>query len=294
MIPAALQNIKLVPQKLLTASIISLVLTSHATLAANCCHNASARDTMFGNPQSSWHVQLTEGWDSLYMFRGVNMLREDSRYGSSLLWTDLSVAFSLTPNDILTADVWNAFGLGKSSFKETDVSLMYTHTFGNLFVSAGYMMMIMTSMDMEMYNHELHGQIGYNIALGSVIITPSVNYFFNLGPDAPTNRYGMAPSASSYLNLRTDISIPLYKDVIILAPWMSYGQNFRFNAQEKPNGTSAFFNGANDFEVGISLPIKINHFLTVSGYGAYSYNFEHLVNTSLSTFWGGAKVSLNF
>ena len=291
---------KLVPQKLLIASIIGLILTSHAALAANCCHNASARDALVGKTQSSWHVQLTEGWDSLYMFRGVNMLRGDSRYGSSLLWTDLSVAFSLTPNDILTADVWNAFGLGKSSFKETDVGLMYTHTFGNLFVSAGYMMMAMNmtmgmnSMAMEMYCHELHGQIGYNIFLGSVIITPSVNYFFNLGPDAPTDRYGMAPTASSYLNLRTDISIPLYKDVITLAPWISYGQNFRFNAQEKPNGTSAFFNGANDFEVGISLPVKINHFLTVSGYGAYSYNFENLVNTSPSTFWGGAKVSLNF
>ncbi len=283
---------KFAQREFLAISIIALVLTSHTALAENYCHNCSVRDATLRETSSSWHVQLTEGWDSLYMFRGVNMLRGDSRYGSSLLWTDLSGGYYLTPNDILMADVWNAFGLGKSSYKETDVCLMYTHTFENLFVSAGYMMMAMTSM--EMYCHELHGQIGYNISLGSVIITPSVTYFFNLGPDAPTDRYGMAPTASSYLNLRTDISIPLYKDVITLAPWISYGQNFRFNAQEKPNGTSAFFNGANDFEAGISLPIKINHFVTVSGYGTYSYNFDSLVHTNPSTFWGGAKVSLNF
>ena len=47
-------------------------------------------------------------------------------------------------------------------------------------------------------------------------------------------------------------------------------------------------------EVGIGLPIKINNVITVYGYGAYSYQWEGLVGTEPSTFWGGAKVTFSF
>ena len=43
--------------------------------------------------------------------------------------------------------------------------------------------------------------------------------------------------------------------------------------------------------MGIGLPIKINNVITVYGYGAYSYQWEGLVGTEPSTFWGGAKVT---
>jgi len=244
-----------------------------------------------------WNAQLTEGWDSLYMFRGVNRLRGNMKYGSSILWTDLNVTFHATDSDAFTVDVWNGFGLYRTSYKETDASLTYTHTFGNLFASLGYKFYALTA-DRQ-YANEILGKLGYNIVLGSVIVTPSVSYFFDLGPNASTDVHGRVPSASSYLDLRVDTSIPIYKDVVYLMPWIAYGQNFRYNAHDNgsriiSDNSAQFFNGANNLELGIALPIKINRYITVSGYGAYSYAFNNLIGTSPSTFWGGAKVTLGF
>lgn len=263
--------------------------------AMTCCGGDSVKSEDYGSllqQKPTWHAQLTGGWDSLYMFRGVNMLGRDSKYGAGLFWANLSTTFKLTPDDLFQANVWNALGMGHMLFQETDLCLMYTHNFGNLFVTLGYMMMAMNSM--EMYCNELHGKIGYNLSLGPVTVVPSVTYFFNLGPNASTSRYGMAPSASSFLSLRTDFSIPLYKDVIKLTPWVAYAQNFRFNARTESDGTTVFFNGPNNFELGVALPIKIRPGVILSGYGAYSYGFDHLVGTEPSTFWGGAKITFAF
>ncbi len=277
--------------KSLLAFSVAAFLTTHACFAGeNNIQTASPQAPPIEKSASPWHATLTEGWDSLYMNRGVNILGGNSKYGSSLLWTDLTVTLNLTSNDFLTADVWNAFGLGHGRYAETDACLMYTHTFGNLFVCTGYMFCAMTSM--QMYMNELHAKVGYNIDAGPVTITPSIAYFFDLGPDTMTMRsHGLT---SSYLELRVDASIPLYKEIVSLTPWISYGQNFRYNAQEKSDSITAPFDGANNLEVGIALPIKVNRFITVSGYGSYSYNFENLVSTSPSTFWGGAKVSFAF
>ncbi len=66
-----------------------------------------------------WGAELSTGWDSLYMFRGVNVLRFDQdgneqKYGSSLYWTQLSVSFMPTENDTITLGGWMAFGIGST------------------------------------------------------------------------------------------------------------------------------------------------------------------------------------
>jgi hypothetical protein len=86
-----------------------------------------------------------------------------------------------------------------------------------------------------------------------------------------------------------DAGIPLYKDIISLAPWFGFGASFDFNPQVANNSDGfRFFTGANNIEVGIGLPIKINSTITVYGYGAYSYQWSDLVGTEPSTFWGVA------
>ncbi len=50
-----------------------------------------------------WNAELSTGWDSLYMYYGVNVLRDGLDYGFSLWWTDLSVTFNLSENDFLSA-----------------------------------------------------------------------------------------------------------------------------------------------------------------------------------------------
>src|SRR5476649_670328 len=53
-----------------------------------------------------WGASLSTGWDSLYMFRGVNVLRFGNsgkqQYGSSLYWTQLNLSFMPTANDTIT------------------------------------------------------------------------------------------------------------------------------------------------------------------------------------------------
>ena len=299
------KKMKIIHKSLLTFS-GAMILITQLIFAGND-KNVEKQVVVSRETPQRWNAQLTEGWDSLYMHRGVNMLRNGQNYGSSLLWTDLNATFNITPSDSLNVDVWNAFGIGHTNFKETDAMLMYTHTFGNLFVSVGYMLMAMT--EDQCYSNELHGMVGYNIPIGPATLTPSVLYFFNLGPNATTDMRGMAPTASSYLLFRLDGSIPLYKNTVFLEPWISYAQNFRYNAKMTTttssmshdgmtmmmsHNTQEFFNGANNFEVGISLPIRITKIITVSGYGAYSYNFNGLMGTALSTFWGGAKVTFSF
>ena len=116
-------------------------------------------------PVQWWNADLSTGWDSLYMFRGVNVLPGFANYGSSIYWTDLSVTFNLTENDFLTLGGWMAFGLTDTDYKEFDAYAAYTHTFGDLFVSFGYTFYAVLSETFGLYSHELSAGVGYDFHL---------------------------------------------------------------------------------------------------------------------------------
>ncbi len=238
-----------------------------------------------------WNASLSTGWDSLYMFRGVNIIPGFENYGSSLYWTDLSVTFNLTENDFLTIGTWVAFGLTDTNYKEFDAYAAYTHTFGDFSVSLGYTYYHILSTTYGLYSHELSAGAAYSIALGPVTITPGINYFFNLGPK-PGQR-GFAEQASSYLEGRIDVEVPIYKDVVALTPWTSFGTNFRYNFTAKSDPPSPF-NGGNDWQIGVALPITLSEVVSIAPYGAYSYQWNDLVGTKPSTFWGGGSVTFSF
>lgn len=250
-------------------------------------------------PTKWYGAALSTGWDSLYMFRGVNVISHGaygntSNYGSGIYWTDLSFTWNITPNDMLTIGSWAAFGTSNTSYKEVDIYTNYTHMIGDLALSAGYIFYYVFPTSFDLYSHELNVKAAYTFHVGSATITPSIGYFFNIGPDIDGGN-GIAKEAASYLLLRVDSTIPLYKDIVSLAPWISYGTNFQYNPKLTQDGTYDFFNGANNLEMGVALPVKINSVITVSGYGAYSYAFSNLWGTtSPSTLWGGAKVTFAF
>jgi len=234
-----------------------------------------------------WGANLSTGWDSLYMFRGANVLRGDSSYGSGIYWTDLNVTFNLTENDFLTIGSWVAFGTGNNDYKEVDIYTSYTHTFGDFSVSLGYIFYYVWSA--PLYSHELSVSAAYEFDLGFMTVTPSLAYFFNLGPNLAEQ--GIADAATSYLLARVDGSIPVISDAVSIDPWISFGTNFDYNLDENLNQ----FVGANDLQVGIAIPWAINDTITVSGYGAYSYAWENLFGTTRpNTFWGGAQVDFSF
>jgi len=243
-----------------------------------------------------WGASLSTGWDSLYMYRGVNVLRNTSggktqQYGSSLYWTQLSASFMPTANDTLTVGAWTAFGLGYTNYKEEDVTVNYTHTFGDLALGMGYTFYYYISSNL--YQNELNWSAAYTFHLpAGITVTPSLTYFFNLGPDYDNgNKWtGAVDTASSYLYPRIDANIPLYKDILSVAPWFAFGASFDFS----PLNKGGFLTGANNIEMGIGFPIKVNSVITLYGYGAYSYNWYGLYATNPSTFWGGAKVTFSF
>jgi hypothetical protein len=248
-----------------------------------------------------WGASVSTGWDSLYMFRGVNVIRFDQdgnlqRYGSSLYWTLVNVSFMPTEHDTITLGGWMAFGLGNTRYKEFDATVNYVHTFGDLAVGMGYTFYYF--LNSVLYQNELNWTVAYTFHLpAGITLVPSVVYYFNLGPDFENfeRGTGAVKTASSYLITRLDAGIPIYKDIISLAPWFGFAATFDYNPRTADNEAGfEFFTGANHIEVGIGLPIKINNVITVYGYGAYSYQWEGLVGTEPSTFWGGAKVTFSF
>ncbi len=243
-------------------------------------------------PSSWYNAALSTGWDSLYMFRGANVLR-NTGYGSSLYWTDASFTWNITDNDFLTVGGWMAFGLGQTtSYREFDAYTNYVHTFGDLSVGLGYTFYYVFPNGGNSYANELNASVAYNLDLGFMTLTPSVKYFFNLGPDNDTDSgNGLVEMASSYLDLRLAGSIPVVKDVVSIDPWTAFGLNFGYNQ----NGSGNEFDGANNLEFGVAVPVQINEMITVAGYVAYSYAFQNLWGTTQdSTFWGGGKVTFAF
>jgi hypothetical protein len=242
-------------------------------------------------PSSWYNAALSTGYDSLYMFRGVNTLRS-SGYGNSLWWTDANFTWNISDNDTLTVGGWQAFGLSKASYREFDAYLNYVHSFGDLSVGLGYTFYYVYPPGGQDFANELNAKVAYSIDLGFMSLTPSATYFFNLGPDNDTGLdNGLVNTASSYLDLRLNGSIPVIADVVSIDPWAAFGLNFGYNL----DGNLEQFDGANNLEFGVAVPWAVNDVITLSGYIAYSYAFEELYGiTQPSTFWGGGKVTFAF
>ena len=241
-------------------------------------------------PTSWYNASLSTGYDSLYMFRGVNVLRNGG-YGNGLWWTNADFTWNITDNDFLTVGGWMAFGLGNAvpGYREFNAFTNYTRTFGDLSVGLGYTFYFVFPNSGQTYANELNASVAYDIDLGFMTLTPSVTYFFNLGPDADTGQ-GAVQTASSYLDLRLDGSIPVIADVVSIDPWIAFGLNFDYN--EDANGP---FDGANNLEFGIAVPWQVNEVITLAGYVAYSQAFENLWGTTQpNTFWGGGSVTFAF
>lgn len=245
--------------------------------------------TYFEQTERSFEVSLTAGWDSLYMDRGANALRDGRGYGSGIFWFDVNVVWGITDNDFLTADFWSAFATQGSAYSEFDPSILYTRTIGDLSLSFGYGFDYGVA-DGNYYSHELDFIASYDIEIGPVTVTPSITYYFNLGPDSADGT-GMAKAGSSFLQLRLDGHVPVYRDIIALEPWTAFGVNFSYNTR---TDDYVPFNGANNYEVGLSVPFRINRMVSLAIFGAYSLNLNEISATDTNTFWGGGSVTFSY
>jgi hypothetical protein len=253
------------------------------------------KETVVVEEEVPWYnASLSTGFDSLYMFRGANILGSGQwdSYGDALYWTNASFTWNITENDSLSIGSWMAFGLGNTypGYKELNVPINYAHTIDNWTLGLGYTFYAVFGPGYQLYANELNTSVAYDIDLGFMTLTPKATYFFNLGPDKDTSDVGGVALASSYLDLRLLGSIPLYKDIVSLDPYTALGLNFGYNTS---NGN--YFNGFNNWEMGVAMPIALSENITLSGYVAYSYAFTYLNGTTLpSTFWGGANLAFAF
>jgi len=242
-------------------------------------------------PTPWYNASLSTGYDSLYMFRGTNVLR-DTGYGDGLWSVNGDFTWNITDNDFLTVGGWMAFGLGNAvpGYREFNAYTNYTHTMGDLAFGLGYTFYLVFPNSGQFYANELNASLAYEIDMGFMSLTPSVTYFFNLGPDADTGQ-GAVDTASSYLDLRLDGSIPVVADAVSIDPWAALGINFGYNQ----NGNGGTFDGLNNLEFGIAVPWQVNDVISIAAYVAYSYAFENLWGTTQpNTFWGGGSVAFSF
>jgi len=290
----------------LTKSLIALTSAVAISAAPVFAGSKTFKETVVVQEETpAWGAALSTGYDSLYMFRGVNMLRDagsnsdkGGNYGDGIFWTDVSATYNITGNDSITAGAWMGWGAGAVGFQEFDARLNYVHTIDNLALGLGYTLYaIYPDGNTDNYANELNASAAYNLDLGFMTLTPSTTYYFNLGPDSDVNDdpTGAAVCGSSYLDLRLSGAIPVIGDSLSINPWTAFGLNFGSNF-EGPNNQA--FWGANNLEFGAALPWKINDFITLSPYVAYSIAFNDLKGqldtTAPNTFWGGGKVTFSF
>jgi hypothetical protein len=235
-----------------------------------------------------WSVNASTGWDSLYMYRGVNLLGN----GNSLYWLGGDVSVSPWENGTFTAGVW--YGVSsvsyantpKTKYGELDVFADYTHSFGNLDLTVGYIYYWYPSFYTS--QNEIFFGAAYNIELGSITITPNTTYYYNLGPQLG-NPGGAVPGGSSWWQMGVSAEVPVaYDGAVSLAPYTQFGLSFNVNARD--NGS--FVRGGNNWQTGIALPIQFTSWFGISPYVAYSYQWQNLVGTDANTWWCG--ISANF
>ena len=223
-----------------------------------------------------WSVNASTGWDSLYMFRGVNILGN----GRGIYWLGGDIGVTPWENGAFTAGIW--YGVSSSTsiqYQELDVFLDYTHSFGALDASFGWVYYYYPTLGSTSQN-ELYWALAYNLEVGPVTITPNATYFLNVG-----DLY----AGSSYLLLQLDFGVPI-TDWLSAEPYVAYGINFGFNGRN--NGTT--FDGGNNFQLGLALPIQITSWFGVSPYVAYSYQWQDLVGTDANTWWAGVSANFSF
>ena len=253
-----------------------------------------------------WSVNASTGWDSLYMFRGVNVLGN----GNGLYWLGADVGISPWENGTFVAGVW--YGVGswwnganaQARYGELDVFAEYTHTFGNLALTAGWIYYYYPNYATEVSGpgnsqNEIYFGAAYDIALGPVTITPNTTYYYTVGPELGS--YGGAVNGgSSYWILGLDMNVPVaYDGAVALEPYTQFGVNFGYNNN---NFGATRFNGGNNWQTGVALPIQFTSWFGISPYIAYSYQWQQLAAgagtgtgaTAVNTFWGGISANFSF
>lgn len=255
-----------------------------------------------------WQFQASTGWDSLYMFRGVNVLGN----GNGIYWISGSAGVNPWTGGTFTVGAWYGIGshydsaLHQETYAELDVFADYTHEFGPLALSFGYSgFYYPNSPDAAgndwTWQNEISVKAAWCFALGRATVTPSAIYYYDLGPEWG-EPHGITNGGSSFLTLRLDAHVPVWKEAVALEPYTAFGINFGFNNRWIEDDTAQYrFNGGNNWELGVAVPVAFTGWFSVAPYVAYSHQWQNLPSynegnpfTAANTWWAGVKATLAF
>ena len=208
--------------------------------------------------ESWWSAELAAGWDSRYMFRGVDLLN-----GGSLAWTDLS--FSTYG---FTLGAWYATGVN-DDFNEIDIYASYAWSLGPVDVEGGYIFYGFPRGGGE--THEFFAALSTEAI---PFVTPGLAFY-----------YDFDDFEGGWLEFSLASSIPVVEDVVSIDPFAAISYDFEYNSND---------NDLNNVQVGVEVPVALSENITLSGYVAYSWALDAIDDFQDDEFWGGAAISFAF
>lgn len=248
--------------KTLTVSLLAAFgLVAFATtpaLAGEMTKVIVEEEIIIEEPESWWSAELAAGWDSRYMFRGVEILD-----GGSLAWTDLS--FSTYG---FTLGAWYATGVNED-FNEIDIYASYAWSLGPVDVEGGYIFYGFPrdgGETQEFFAALSTGVIPY--------VTPGLAFY-----------YDFDEFEGGWLEFSLSSSLPIVQDVISIDPFAAISYDFEYNSEDSD---------LNNVQIGVEVPIALSENITLSGYVAYSWALSAIDDFQDDEFWGGAAISFSF
>lgn len=240
-------------------------------------------------------VNVSSGYDSRYVFRGENVIP-----GSGIAWVRMDPVLYLGKNDILDVPFWYVTALGNplpdvaQNYREFDVPLTYTHKAGDFAFTASYNLYFYFnypgySPAGQGIQHELRLGSSYTRKTGALSWTPSLDYFYELG-NAIRTPYGSINPGSSFLVTSLTCSIPIIKEKLTLDPMGQYNFSFGYNLDNDLN----YVWGGNNAQITLPATWHLNARISITGYAAYSYQWQQLLGTSPGTIWGGGSLNYSF
>jgi hypothetical protein len=247
-----------------------------------------------------WSARLATGWTSREMHYGFD---ETGPYGA---WTtELTLRI-----DRLSLSVWSGFGTG-NDYEEWDFTTAYTFETETFFLTPGYNFRYQpgviphehsesvshdhgTEADHEHSHHQEEDRKHSHQDPGHLHGTYGNELFFVVGTKAiphvtPTLLFvcDLNNTPGSYLQMRIDGAVPLFRSIFVLEPYVLLGLNLGYN-------TTAYY-GWNHFQFGLKASWKINRFVSITGGISYSVALTALQQIDQGNeVWASAGVTFSY
>ncbi len=224
--------------------------------------------------ERSWAAMLSTGWTSREVQYGVDQTGDDGAYTTEL-------ALRLQN---LTLGGWFGFGTG-NDYQEWDFTVSYTFELGSIFITPGYNFSYQRSVvddqalrDAKERAHILRQEIitKHSVRRSTILLSPSNrptlmetrSSSFLATSIVPNVTPGMlfvtdvVNAPGSYLEVRLDGEIRVFKEVFELQPYVLLGINLGYNTTD--------YYGWNNFQFGLLATWRISQFVSIFGGINYS------------------------